>query len=420
MMQGDVLVRSEHILVVEDDEFSQQLIELYLRKAGFSELTVAADGRQALDLAKERTFDLVLLDLNLPRIGGAEVLRRLKKEGFLTDTPVIVISSIANMEDIVHCMDLGAEDYLPKPFNVRLLEGRVSACLEKRRLKAAARGALERRERDHQAARRLQAALSGPALPSTLPSAGDRPGVAVAAAMIAAAEPGGDFQNSFPLPGGSALMAVGTVAGHGVTATLALARLYAELRRAVDRILAEGGPVEPHALLAWVNRELCGSGTASPAAFPAATLLVGVLAPADGTLRLASAGHPDPVLLSPGGGLRPVICRHGRPLGLQADATYADVEQSLAEDDVLLLFSKGLLDAADATGAPFGWQRAAAALDGCDAAGPEQVVSALEGQVRRFVGRAAQRDDVTIVALRLERVDGEQGGRAGTGRPESA
>lgn len=395
MAQSDIIPRPERILVVEDDEFSQQLIELYLRKAGFNELTVAANGRQALDIAKQQTFDLVLLDLNLPRISGNEVLRRLKKEGMLIDTPVIISSSIANMDDIVQCMDLGAEDFLLKPFNVRLLEGRVSACLEKKRLREESRTAQERRAREHQAAWMVQAALSGIAVRS----AGDERSIEAAAVTIAAAEPGGDFHDVFMLPDGSAFFMIGTVADTNVAAALAMARAHALVRRTIDRLMAEGVHVEPHAVLAWVNRELCLGGLGHLCASVA--LLVGVVTPNGGGLRLASAGHLDPFLLSSRRGTIAIACDRGRPLGVHPDAVYGSTERVLEGDDAFFVFTKGLLDATDGGGTLFGESRIKTRLEECETSRPDAVVTALEAEIRGFIGRAAQREDITVMAIRL-------------------
>ena len=113
MSKPEMMPRHEHLLVVEDDDFSQELIALYLRKAGFTELTVATDGRQALELAKSRSFDLVLLDLNLPRISGTEVLRRLRAQH--TRTLVLILSAEDEIDARIRGLDLGAEAHFNRP-----------------------------------------------------------------------------------------------------------------------------------------------------------------------------------------------------------------------------------------------------------------------------------------------------------------
>ena len=84
-------------------------------------------------IANER-FDLVLLDIMMPEINGYEVLERLKADPATRDIPVLMISALSEFESVVRCIELGAEDYLPKPFNPVLLRARIGACLEKKRL----------------------------------------------------------------------------------------------------------------------------------------------------------------------------------------------------------------------------------------------------------------------------------------------
>lgn len=389
MIESDLMPRHERLLVVEDDAFSQELIALYLRKAGFTDITSATDGRQALDLAKSQSFDLVLLDLNLPRISGAEVLRRLKKEGFLTDTPVIVISSLSNMDDTVRCLDLGAEDYLPKPFNVRLLEGRVGACLEQRRLKAEARAALQRQARDAQAARALADALAAPTLPA--------PGLdfPIEAALLRDPAPtlGGDVADVIALPGGGLCFALGTVAGDGLAAVLAAARVRVRLRAAVDR----AGPATPNpqTLLALLNEDAraAGSGTAS--------LIVGVIDPRSGTLCLANAGAADPAVVGGGRGVRRVATERGRGLGEQPDARHPVRFAELIPGETLVLWTDGLTRAADAAGTHYGEHRLVERLADCPADMALAAAETLIADVRHFAGSRPPEQDRTALALRL-------------------
>ncbi|UEM03072.1 response regulator [Skermanella rosea] len=394
MAQAVTASRNERLLVVEDDEFSQQLIELYLRKAGFTELTVANDGRQALDLAKANSFDLILLDLNLPRIGGTEVVRRLKKEGLLANTPVVVISAITNMEDTIQCIEMGATDYLAKPFNVMQLQQRVDACLERRRLRQEAAVARESQALDRRTARALRTALARQGFP---PSG---PGFPVDAAVLAepgagGAEPGlgGDFHDVLTAPGGGTCFLVGTVSGlagggSGVAAVLTAARVRALARAAVEK------GADPAAVIASVGRELDGG-------FPVG-LFVGLFPPGGGALRHANAGMPAPVVLSGVLGVLPLAGRRGPPLGGEgAEEGASGGELSLQPGDGLVVYTRGLADATDAAGATFGEQRLRGVLESLLSAAPEVVAASLREDAAAFTGAGAPKDDVTIVALRL-------------------
>jgi class 3 adenylate cyclase len=130
-------VRSEctgTLLVVDDNEVNRDVLLRRLVRDGHTALA-AADGRQALELLAARPFDLVLLDLVMPGLGGAEVLRRLKADGRLRHVPVLMISALSDQDSAAHCIEMGAEDYLSRPINPVLLRARISACLEKKRLR---------------------------------------------------------------------------------------------------------------------------------------------------------------------------------------------------------------------------------------------------------------------------------------------
>lgn len=139
------------LLVVDDDENNRHTLTQRLLRQGYADVTTADDGRQALHLLRSRPFDLVLLDIMMPGLNGFEVLEELKADQKLRHVPVIMISAVDELESVIRCIELGASDYLPKPFNPTLLKARVDACLEKKRLHdqlAAWTSTLEQRVRE--------------------------------------------------------------------------------------------------------------------------------------------------------------------------------------------------------------------------------------------------------------------------------
>jgi adenylate cyclase len=122
------------ILVVDDDATNRDVLSRRLASQGY-ETASAADGREALAMLGEREFDLVLLDFMMPELSGSEVLAILKANPATAHLPVIMISAMGDTAKIVSCIMLGAEDYLPKPFDPVLLRARIGACLEKKRLR---------------------------------------------------------------------------------------------------------------------------------------------------------------------------------------------------------------------------------------------------------------------------------------------
>lgn len=119
---------TRRILVVEDDHDIAHLVELHLRDLG-SEVTIAHDGSRGLELALRRTFDLIILDLTLPGTDGLEICRQLR--GKTNYTPVLMLTARSADVDRIVGLELGADDYLTKPFNVRELVARVKALLRR-------------------------------------------------------------------------------------------------------------------------------------------------------------------------------------------------------------------------------------------------------------------------------------------------
>ena len=122
------------ILVVDDHQSNRDLLARRLTRDGHDVVT-AEDGVTALKLVEENAFDLVLLDLLMPRMSGYEVLCRLKSDPRHRELPVIMISALDEIDSIVRCIEVGAEDYLPKPFDPVLLRARLNSCLERKRLR---------------------------------------------------------------------------------------------------------------------------------------------------------------------------------------------------------------------------------------------------------------------------------------------
>ena len=121
------------ILIVDDQEDNRELLRSRLHREGFQTET-AASGQEALDLLRTLPIDLVLLDVLMPGMDGTEVLKNIKRDPVLSSVPVIMLSALDEIERVVQCIEGGAEDYLPKPFNPVLLRARIGVALERKRL----------------------------------------------------------------------------------------------------------------------------------------------------------------------------------------------------------------------------------------------------------------------------------------------
>lgn len=150
------------ILIVDDDEMNRYTLARRLRREGYHDLTEAADGLTALALLRNQPFDLVLLDVMMPGMNGYEVLRTLKSDPALRGIPVIMISALDAFDGAVRCIELGAEDYLPKPFNPTLLRARVGASLDKKQLRDQEAAHLDRIRQEQERSERLLRAILPP------------------------------------------------------------------------------------------------------------------------------------------------------------------------------------------------------------------------------------------------------------------
>jgi len=142
------LESSGRILIAEDNPANRDILRRRLEKDGH-QVTETQDGREALEQLERGDYDLLLLDILMPRLDGFETLAYIRRNERFHDLPVIMISALDEIQSVVRCIEMGAEDYLPKPIDPVLLRARIGACLEKKRL----------RDRERQKTAELELAL---------------------------------------------------------------------------------------------------------------------------------------------------------------------------------------------------------------------------------------------------------------------
>jgi class 3 adenylate cyclase/CheY-like chemotaxis protein len=123
------------VLVVDDSKTLRRILIRELNSIGITNISEAGDGNEAVERLRVESFDLMLLDMEMPELDGLGVLKVVKSTPELSYLPVIIVSSAEDFDRIVECIQVGAEDYLPKPFNAVLLRARVFSSLEKKRLR---------------------------------------------------------------------------------------------------------------------------------------------------------------------------------------------------------------------------------------------------------------------------------------------
>src|SRR3984893_3140627 len=147
------------VLVVDDNDDNRFTLSMRLETCGYGNILTAEDGREALAKMRSGPVDLVLLDIMMPELDGYGVLEEMRSDVALRDIPVVMISALEDINSVVRCIELGATDYLTKPFNPVLLKARVDNLIEKSRYRAQEAAYLDRIESERRRADELLATV---------------------------------------------------------------------------------------------------------------------------------------------------------------------------------------------------------------------------------------------------------------------
>jgi sigma-B regulation protein RsbU (phosphoserine phosphatase) len=380
------------VLVVDDNEDNRYTLVRRLKREGYEDLTVAESGERALDLLAQRTIDLVLLDVMMPGLNGYQVLERMRNDRRTRDIPVIMISALDEIESVVRCIELGAEDYLSKPFNATLLRARIGASLEKKHLRDELMRHTLRMERELATAREIQLSM----VPTSFPSPSVQCPLSVYGALCPAREIGGDLYDCFRLDAQRLCLVVADVSDKGASAALFMARTKTVIRLLATHVGPAQRLAEPAALVARINEELCRD---NPLAM-FVTLVVAIVDGSTGEVAWSNAGHAAPCAIGADGTLVLLSECHGIPLGIKAAARFRSARTLLGRGGALFLYTDGITEAADEHGRFFGEAGLQAALRSCACNAPEDLIAAVLREVRSFAGSAVPSDDIAALACR--------------------
>jgi serine phosphatase RsbU (regulator of sigma subunit) len=378
------------ILVVDDNEANRDMLSRRLARQGHG-VEMAAGGQEALQRLGAEPFDLVLLDIMMPEMNGYEVLERLKADPVLQHIPVIMITALNEMESVVRCIEMGAEDHLPKPFNATLLKARVESSLAKKRLRDREQVVSRAMARELEIGRNIQAGF----LPDTLPAI---PGWEIAARFRPARQVAGDFYDAFALDdAGRTALVVADVCDKGVGAALFMA-VFRSLLRVLLRESYASQPHRtdaehlPHAVRVLSDYNANTHGSASMFV----TLFFGALDPATGMLTWVNAGHDAPAIMRDG-----VVLERLEPtgpaVGLLPGLEFGVRSLTLRPGDTLLAFTDGVTDARSPDGASYGEPRLFTAASGSSV---QAVLAAVDADLETHTAGAEPFDDITLLAVR--------------------
>lgn len=336
------------VLVVDDDAQNRDVLARRLRRIGYT-VSEAADGSVALRSLRVQEFDLILLDMIMPGLDGFQVLTTLKSEPSLREIPVIMLSALDEENGIARCIELGAEDYLSKPFNAVFLWARIGAVLERKRLRDSQRAAFAALQASQQ---QLAAELAEAAayvrslLPPPLCGA-----IQAEWCFHPGAQLGGDAFGYHWIDENHFAIYLLDVCGHGVGAALlsvsALNALRAQTLPGVDFR-------NPAEVLTALN-----------SAFPMErqnqlyfTIWMGVYRPRERELTYASGGHPPALLLSPLHSHPPAskaLRTPCPPIGCFEDARFTASVQPVQKGTRLIVSSDGVFEIRRADGRTGTW-----------------------------------------------------------------
>lgn len=394
---GSALAR---VLVVDGTPDGRDALGRHVLQEGY-DADAAAQGGEALEKLRAAPFDLVLLDVDTPALGGPQLLEALRHDAELAHLAVIVVSAADDGDVIARCLELGADDYLPRSFTPAILRARLRAALDKRRVWAA-----ESLAREMTVARNIQRDF----LPESLPAA---MGVQLEAALQPARHVSGDFYDAFVLaPGSTIVLVVGDVCDKGFGAALFMALFRSLIRASADPV--GGGAIQMIGGRRTIVRESLESTPPADlltrvAGFTNdyiarlhgrtnmfATVFLAALTPSTGHFDFVNAGH-EPALIIAADGTTRELRPTGPALGLLPGSLFSSGEGRLERGDSLVAFTDGLVEARNPAGEAFGTERLRDALRAHNSSA-SNLVHGIVAALGAFTGQAEPHDDVTLLA----------------------
>ncbi|MBL1210521.1 SpoIIE family protein phosphatase [Geminocystis sp. GBBB08] len=407
-----------HILAVDDNENNRDLLSSQLTKEGYT-VSNAINGRQALEMIAQKDYDLILLDLLMPEIDGYQVLETLKKDEKKKHIPVIMISALDEMENIIRCIEIGAEDYLPKPFNKTLLRARIGASLEKKILRDREVEYLKKLNLELDKGREMQL--------NFLP---DKPlkinNWEIASFFKPARQVAGDFYDTFTLPSHNLVLVLADVCDKGVGAALfmglfrSLIRIFSQqqtLNGNNTEILSTYKPLETGWISSDIDTNIIHFNALQSVSLTNnyvadnhgdlgmfATMFVGILNPETGLLTYINGGHESLIVTDSQGNTKHKLNSTGPAVGMMPDITFNFKQIFLEPEDILFGNTDGVTDARSISREFFHQKRLNAILQQ-PFNSAQILVNTIKDQVLEHIGTADQFDDITMLAIRREKVD---------------
>jgi serine phosphatase RsbU (regulator of sigma subunit) len=372
------------VLLVDDAPANIQIVNSILKD--IYKIRIATSGAKALELVKVTPApDLVLLDVMMPEMDGYEVCTRLKLDPETREIPVIFLTGQTEVEDETKGFDVGAVDYIHKPFSPAVVKARVQTHLVLRGIREQLAQQLATIQKELETARQIQLSI----LPSAVPKIKD---LDIAARYIPMTSVAGDFYDFIVVDEKHIGILVADVSGHGMPAAL----IASMLKIALSSQLSHAA--DPARVLLGLNETLCGKFQHH--FVTAAYVFVDM---ENRKLTYAGAGHPPLLLWGESGGVRSVE-ENGLFLGKFSFATYTSVDLPIKAGDRILLYTDGIPETTNPAGIEFGTDGFREFLEVERSTSADRFADQLLDELSRWSARRANEDlddDITIVAIHV-------------------
>jgi phosphoserine phosphatase RsbU/P len=375
------------ILIVDDTPLNIGVISGALKDS--YKTKVATNGEKALALASaEEKPDLILLDIMMPGMDGYEVCSRLKADPTTSEIPVIFLTGQTSAEDETRGFEVGAVDYVHKPFSPAVVKARVRSHILLREARAQLASQLRALNNELEMARQIQLSI----LPHSIPTL---PGLEIAARFFPMTSVAGDFYDFIQIDDKHIGILIADVSGHGLPSALIASMLQVALTGQA------GHASEPAQVLAGLNRALCGKFTHN---FVTAAYVY--LDLEKNFMRYAGAGHPPVLQWRISTGKTAKVLENGLVLGMFEEAIYEALEFPLELGDRYVLYTDGVPEAANPSEEEFGVDRFMRFIENHKHLGADQFVQTFLAELFRWSGQTdeqGQQDDITLLVVDFKR-----------------
>ena len=382
------------ILVVDDDEINIKILQIQLEAKGYVVLT-ATSGSAALELVESNPPDLILLDIQMPRMDGFEVCQRIRAEESTQFVPVVMVTALKDTADRIHAIQAGADDFISKPFDGHEIVARVSSLLRIKEYRNKLEEHNARLKGELEMARQVQEIL--------IPQNGlaDLAGFQIVSHSTPEIEVGGDFFDFWEIDHGRLGIFISDVMGHGVSAALVAVFMKTVVGEIRDRI---GN--DPGLLLTTLNARF--NNTISSQMFMFATAFYAVIDLPNETISCANAGHPYPFLIHRYHGTCEFLSETiaGKGLGLLPDSIYETADYDFNRCSRMLLYTDGTYEVKNPHREEFGTQRLEETIVQETGESGLALVNRLLGSIERFKNGNPTDDDLTFVAVDVAESEG--------------